>query len=102
MPKRADVISTKDLSRSIDKAVAIATKRHGVAAQPGTLVVNWEIIGRVLRELGDMNTAFQIATDITKNVKVKGIQGQPAVAKIDRGLLVGFIERARLPREIGR
>lgn len=102
MPKRADVISTKDLSQSIDKAVAIAVKRHSVAAQPGTLVVNWEIIGRILRDLADMNTAFAVATDITKGVKVQGIQGQPAVAKMGRDILVGFIERARLPREIGR
>jgi hypothetical protein len=92
----------KDLSRSIDKAVAIAVRRHDVAVQAGTLSVNWEIIGRMLRDLADMNTAFKVAADITKGVKVRGIQGQPAVAKIGRDILVGFIERARLPREIGR
>lgn len=103
MPGRAEVICTKDLSQAIDKAVAVALKRHNVAAaQAGTLILNWEIIGRRLRDLADMNKAFAVASEITKGVKLQGIQAQPAVAKLGRDILVGFIERARLPREIGR
>ena len=100
--RRADVISVKDLSRTVDRAVAIAAKRHGVKTEPASLIVNWEIIGRILREFQDANAAFEFASDVTRGVKLRGIKAQPAVFKLDRDILCGFIERGQLPRQLGR
>lgn len=99
--KRAEIISAKDLSRSIDRAVALAAKRHEVKAEPSNLLINWEILGRILREFEDINAAFTFATDVTKNVELRGIRAEPACLKIGRDILCGFVERAGLPKEIG-
>jgi hypothetical protein len=99
--RRADVISVKDLSRTVDRAVALATKRHGVKTEPGSLIVNWEIVGRILREFQDANAAFEFASDVTRSVKLQGIKAQPAIFKMDRDILCGFIERGQLPRRLG-
>jgi len=99
--KRAQVISAKDLSRSIDRAVALASKRHEVKAEPSTLLINWEILGRILREFEDINAAFKFATDVTKNVELRGIKGEPACLKMGPDILCGFVERASLPKQIG-
>lgn len=98
--KRAQVISMKELAKSIDRAVEVAKKRHGVLTDSQTLFVNWEIVGRILRDLRDMNAAFKVATDITSGVKVQGIKAQPACVKIGPDILVGFIEKAGIPKQI--
>lgn len=100
--RRADVISVRDLSKTVDRAVALAAKRHGVKTQPDNLIVNWEIIGRILREFQDANVAFQFANDVTRGVKLRGVKAQPAMFKFDRDILVGFIERGQLARQLGR
>jgi len=100
--KRADVISAKDLSRSVDRAIALAAKRYKVKPEGSNLLINWEILGRILREFEDMNAAFNFASEVTKNVQFRGIKASPAVCKIDRDILVGFIEKANLPKEFGR
>jgi hypothetical protein len=100
--KRADVISAKDLSTSIDRAVAAAVKRHKVKAEPSNLLINWEILGRILREYEDMNAAFNFASEVSKNVELRGFKTSPAVCRINRDILVGFIEKANLPKQFGR
>lgn len=66
--------------RRSDGAVGIVIKRHNIApAQAGTLIVNWETIRHRQRDLANMNKAFAVVSDITKEVKVQGIQAQPAV-----------------------
>lgn len=99
--KRAAVISVKELSTSIDRAVKLAAERHQAKAEPSSLLINWEILGRILREFEDMNAAFQFATDVTKNVKLQGIKAEPACLKIGRDIFCGFIERGSLPKQIG-
>jgi len=99
--KRAAVITVKELSASIDRAVRLAAERHQVKAEPSSLLINWEILGRILREFEDMNEAFKFATEVTKNVKVQGIKAEPACLKIGRDILCGFVERAGLPKQIG-
>jgi hypothetical protein len=100
--KRAAVISAKGLSTSIDRAVTLAAKRHKVRTEVPNLLLNWEILGRILREFEDMNAAFNFAADVTKGVQLRGIKASPAICKIDRDILVGFIEKASLPKQIGR
>jgi hypothetical protein len=100
--KRAEVISITDLSKSIDRAVAIASKRHGIKTDANSLVLNWEILGRILRQFEDLNAADRFATEVTKAVTLKGIQADPAIVKIGRDILCGFIERGKLPRQLPR
>lgn len=101
-PKRADMISAKDLSRSINRAVALAVKRHKVKPEADSILLNWEIVGRILREVSDMNSAFDFASDVTKNLELRGIKADPAVARIGREILCGFIEKAGLPKQLPR
>jgi hypothetical protein len=99
---RAGVVSVRDLSKAVDKAVRLATERHKLKPEGLNLLLNWKIIGRVLRDFGDVNAAFEFASAVTKRVEVHGIKAQPACAKIGpHDILVGFIERAQLPIEIG-
>src|SRR2546426_671098 len=97
--RRAEVISVNDLSKAIDKAVSLAMKRNKIKADIPNLAVSWEIIGRRLRDLKDPDSAFRFANDVTKNVRVRGIKADPAVLRVGRNILVGFIERSQLPRE---
>jgi hypothetical protein len=48
-----------------------------------------------------MNVAFKFATEVTKNVNVQGIKGEPACLKIGPDILCGFVERGGLPKQIG-
>ncbi len=92
--KRVETVSLSALSKSIDKAVALASDRHGVTFDKGNLILNWEILGRILREidLAGKATRLDVAATITKNVA--GIKGQPIVTKIGKDVLVGFVERS--------
>ena len=100
--KRADVVSLADLGKAVDRAVALAAKRHEVTTEAGSLQVNWEIFGRRLRAFEDLNVAFNFARDVTRGVKIQGLKVQPAVVKVGPDVLCGFIERAGLPRLISR
>ena len=91
--RRSEVVGVAALSKSIDKAVALAAKRHDVAFGGDNIILNWEILGRILREmqLGGRDTRLDVANTILKNVP--GVKGQPVVTKIGKDILVGFIER---------
>jgi hypothetical protein len=91
--RRSEVIGIGALSKSIDKAVALAAKRHNVAFGSDNIIANWEILGRILREmtLGGRETRLDVANTILKNLP--GVKGQPVVTKIGGDILVGFIER---------
>ena len=98
--KRAIVVSANALARAVDTAVSLASKRLDAKLENGTLALNWEIIGRQISGLKDMNQAMTIASEITKNVGVDGIKGQPVVTKFGGGILVGFTEKNSFPRQI--
>ena len=83
--KRANVISANVLAKAVDTAVSLASKRLDAKLENGTLALNWEIIGRQISGLKDMNQAMTIASEITKNVGVDGIKGQPVVTKFGGG-----------------
>ena len=44
--RRSEVVTLEELSQSLDKAFAIAAKRHGAVFEGETLALNWEIFGR--------------------------------------------------------
>jgi hypothetical protein len=96
---RAEVISTTKLSGAIDKAVQLAAKRHDIAVGDTNLRLNWELIGRRLR---DALNAQQFATDVAKDVsKTTGLNVQPATLQVGKLIYCGFFEKARLPIERG-
>jgi hypothetical protein len=99
--KRAEVISASDLSRSIDRAVALAVKRHDLKPEAGNLAIDWEIFGRRLRELQSLDQAFAFASDVTKGIQVAGLRPQPIALRVGRDIICGFIEKGRLPKVIG-
>lgn len=90
MATRAKAVSISQLSKSIDKAVALAGKRHGVSLGGDNLIYNWEILGRILRELGELGPGgtLEVATTIAKGANLKGT---PVATKIGREILVGVI-----------
>jgi hypothetical protein len=95
--KRPISVSAAMLSRSIDQAVARAAKQFGVNTVQPNLSLHWEIVGRIAREL-DVGQAFELATAISSAVKIKGIVPAPAILRIGKDILVGFVEREQLPR----
>ena len=91
--KRVETVSLSSLSKSIDKAVSLASEKHGVDFQKGNMILNWEILGRILRERATLR--LDVAATITKNVA--GIQGQPIVTMVGKDILIGFVERSGTP-----
>ena len=99
--RRAKVVSLKDLSKSIDNAVALATKRHGIETEGNNVILNWILVGRILRAKADAGVAMAAAITISKAVKVPGITPQPTLSKVGGNILVGFIAKGQLA-ELGR
>lgn len=94
-------VSAAMLAKSIDGAILKAAVRFQVPVAGPTLSLKWEIVGRILRDM-DATHALGIAEEVTKSVnKLSGIDAQAAISRINGGILVGFIERAQLPRTFG-
>lgn len=92
---RAELISAAKLSTAVDKAVALAAKRHDLALDDGNVIVNWELIGRILRR---QDVAQQFASEVTAEVtRLTGQKLQPATLQIGKQIWCGFFERARIP-----
>jgi len=100
--RRAQSVSVDKLLGSIDKAVRIAARRPQVVVEDETFLDRWEIIGRQVRRAADLNDVYRFAEDVTRSARLRGSRAQPAVAKIGRDILCGYIERGGLPRIIGR
>src|SRR5262249_39582606 len=98
MAKRADAISVTSLSKSIDRAVAMAVKRQDLKPMANNLSVHGQLMGRILRDFDDANAAFSFATEVTRNVSVPGVRMEPAVFKLGPDILAGFIERVAVPQ----
>jgi len=87
---RSEVVSVSSLTKSIDKAVALAAKRHNVKLGSETFIRDWEILGRILREMNQLGPAGP--TDVAATIaKAAGLKGTPVSAKIGRDILVGVI-----------
>jgi hypothetical protein len=92
--RRAEMVSLTALSKSIDKAIGLAEQRHQAVFDKQNVIVDWEILGRILREMpvGGRDTRLDVANTIFKNVP--GLKGKPVVTRMGKDVLVGFIERA--------
>jgi hypothetical protein len=100
--KKAQSISIGKLVSSIDDAVALASRRHGVALRDETFLDRWEIIGRVVREKIGLNAAYKLAEEITKGANLQGISALPVATRVGKDVLVGFVERATVPKILGK
>jgi len=100
--RKAESVSLASVARAVDKAVKVAAARHELRVEDQTLIDRWEIIGRRLRDVADMNIAYRFASDVSGAVKIPGIRVEPIVTRIGRDTWVGFIERSRLPKALPR
>lgn len=94
-PRRAAVVNLATVGRAVDAAIKIAAKRTQIQLEPGSLLDRWEIIGRKLRNVAELGQAFAFAEDVTRAVKVPGLEIDPAIARVGKTIWVGFIERGR-------
>ena len=87
--KRSEVVTFEGLSASLDKAFAVAGKRHGAEFEAGTLALNWERFGRRIKSLDQPGASrLEVANTVISSMKLKGVQ--PAVIGFDKWILVGF------------
>lgn len=93
--RRAETIALSSVARSVENAIQKAAARQQLTVDKETLLNRWEIIGRRLRDVADMNVAYRFASEVTKGVNIPGLRLQPVVTRIGKDILVGFVERAR-------
>src|SRR5215208_4459508 len=87
--KRPEVVTLEGLSASLDKAFAIASKRHGAEFEDGTVALNWEIFGRRIKSINRDNASrLDVANTVVSAMKLKDVQ--PAVIGFNKWILVGF------------
>jgi hypothetical protein len=101
-PRKAQTISLASVSRAVNAAVKVAAARHELAVDNETLLDRWELIGRRLRDVTDLNVAYKFAQDVSGRVNISGLKIDPVVTRIGNDILVGFVERGSLPRVLPR
>jgi hypothetical protein len=91
----AQLVKGSDLSKMVDRAVAIAAARHQVTVSDTNLIIKWELIGRLLKEglLAD-KFAGDVAAELGKN----GLAVQPASLRFGKQILCGFFEKVNIPQ----
>lgn len=96
-PKKAALVSARELNTVVAAAVKAAGARVKVPpADDGPLIIKWELIGRILR---DLNQAQPFAQEVVKELSAKSIKATPAVLIIDKKILAGFFEKIQVPVE---
>lgn len=89
---KAKSVSLPSLSRSINSAVALAAKRHGAKLDGKSVLKDWEILGRILRDGPVKGRPIDLAVTIANGAKLNGI---PVAAKFGKDILVGVIPYER-------
>lgn len=92
---KAELISADRLSAAVDKAVRIAVQRHGIEAGEKNIILNWELIGRVVLNADIAGTfAHDVATAVSAET---GQKLQPATLQVGKQVWCGFFEKNRIP-----
>jgi hypothetical protein len=99
--RKAEVVPVKSLARAVNAAVKLAAARRDVKVDKSTFLDRWEIVGRRLRDVKNMNVAFSFAEDVARRVKLPGVKLEPIAVVVRKNILVGFIERGQLPKSVG-
>ena len=92
---KAELVAGRELSNAIDKAVALAAQRHGIAVSDKNLIINWELIGRLVK---DRALADKFSDDVAATLTKGGIAAQPSTLRWGKQILCGFFEKARIPQ----
>jgi hypothetical protein len=70
----------------------LAGRRYGVGFGSDNIIHNWEILGRVLRERGDLKPGGEL--DVANGLaRAAGLKGTPVATKFGKDILVGVIAR---------
>lgn len=86
------LVSARELARTVDAAV----KAAGIRGEPvsGPVIVKWELVGRVARNLAQ---GQELATAITDELGKSGMKVQPAVLSVGKQIICGFFEPPNVP-----
>jgi len=99
-------ISQKELSAAVEKAVSLASRKHKLELEHNlfdrdVFRLPWWIVGRMLRDNVDLDQAYKAAESITTGLRIPEVDLQAVAVKIDKDILVGFIERFNGQLDIG-
>ena len=86
------LVSARELSKTVEAAVKAATVRGADPAGP--VIVKWELVGRVAKNLAQ---GQELATAITGELGKSGLKVQPAVLSVGRQIICGFFEPPNVP-----
>ncbi|MEG3086492.1 hypothetical protein [Sphingomonas sp. PB4P5] len=87
----ASLISVRELPGIVEAAV----KAAGVRVEGESLVLRWDLAGKVVRDFGE---GKKFADAVAKQVTEAGFEASPAVLQIDDRILAGFFERIDIPQ----
>jgi hypothetical protein len=90
---KAQTVSALELSKMVDKAVVIASKRLEIAVESKNIIHRWDLVGRILL---DAKLAQSFSEDVAKQITQAGVPAVAATLIIKRQIIAGFIERSRL------
>lgn len=92
--RKADLVSARDLSRTVEAAVKVASARVPDAGVSGPVIVKWELVGRVAKTLA---LGEKLAGEITGELAKSGLDAQPAVLGVGKYIICGFFEPPNVP-----
>lgn len=99
--RRATTISLKKLSSTVDQAIRLAAKRYELVAEAPNVLGRGQILGRMI-DKADINEAFAFAESVTASVnQIPGVDASPVVARLGRGILMGFFDRSQTLQQFG-
>lgn len=88
------LVSARELSKVVEAAVKSASVRVPGAEPGGPVVVKWELVGRVAKNLAQ---GQELATAITGELGKSGLKVEPAVLGVGRQIICGFFEPPNVP-----
>lgn len=92
--RSSKLVSARELSRTVEAAVKSASARVAGAEASGPVIVKWELVGRVAKNLAQ---GQELATAITGELGKSGLKVQPAVLGVGRQIICGFFEPPNVP-----
>jgi hypothetical protein len=93
---KAALVSARELPNLVDAAVKAAAVRAQIPDAAGPVIVKWELIGRVLR---DLKQAQPFADGVVAELGAKGVKASPAILIVDKKILAGFFEKIAVPQQ---
>lgn len=87
------LVSARELSKVVEAAVKAGSARVAGAEASGPVIVKWELVGRVAKNLAQgQELAKAITAELGPEMRV-----QPAVLGVGRQIICGFFEPPNVP-----